>query len=93
FQQRDFPASIEALVGDRYCLGPQQGSFLSDPPRPASCIIQARGDDRDLIYVKCGSAEGTVLARGDATRFVSGVVPDESSVIQTIDRTRVRPIN
>jgi phosphoglycerol transferase MdoB-like AlkP superfamily enzyme len=91
FQQRDFPASIEALVGDRYCLGPQEGSFLSNPPMPPSCIIQARGDDRDLIYVKCGTAEGTVRATGDATRFVSGGVPDEPSIIQTINRTRARP--
>jgi sulfatase-like protein len=90
FQQRDFPASIEALVGDRYCLEPLQGSFLSDPPRPPSCILQARGDDRDLIYVKCGKAEGTVRATGDATKFVSGAVPDEESIIQTINRTRVR---
>jgi lipoteichoic acid synthase len=90
FQHRDFPASIEALVGDRYCLDPQQGSFLSDPPRPPSCIIQARGDDRDLIYVKCGTAEGTVRATGDATKFVSGTVPDEASIIETIHRTRVR---
>jgi len=91
FQQRDFPASIEALVGKQYCLAPQQGSFLSVPLRPPSCIIQARGDDRDLVYVKCGSAEGTVLARGDKTRFVSGSVPDESAIIETINRTRVRP--
>ncbi len=93
FQHRDFPASIEALVGDRYCLQPQQGSFLGPHPRPPSCIIQARGDDRDLIYVKCGRAEGTVRAIGDGTRFVSGAVPDEASIIQTINRTRVRRIN
>jgi len=91
FQQRDFGASIEALVGDRYCLGPQEGSFLSDPPIPPSCIMHARGDDRDLIFVKCGTAEGTVRAAGDATRFVSGAVPDETSIIQTINRTRVSP--
>jgi lipoteichoic acid synthase len=93
FQQRDFPASIEALVGDEYCLEPMEGSFLSDPPRPPGCIIQARGDDRDLIYVKCGTAEGTVRATGDATRFVSGAVPDEASIIQTVNRTRVRRLD
>jgi lipoteichoic acid synthase len=93
FQHRDFPASIEALIGDRYCLGPYEGSFLNTPARPPSCIIQARGDDRDLIYVKCGTAEGTVLATGDATRFVSGAVPYESSVIQVINSTRVRPVD
>jgi len=93
FQQRDFGASIEALVGDRYCLGPQEGSFLSDPPTPPNCIMHTRRDDRDLIFVKCGAAEGTVRAAGDATRFVSGAVPDEESIIQTVNRTRVRPVD
>jgi phosphoglycerol transferase MdoB-like AlkP superfamily enzyme len=92
FQQRDFSASIESLVSDRYCLGPQEGSFLSDPPIPASCIMHTLGVDRELIFVKCGNAEGTVRAAGDATRFVSGAVPDEASIIQTVNRTRVRPV-
>jgi phosphoglycerol transferase MdoB-like AlkP superfamily enzyme len=92
FQQRDFGASIEAVVGNQYCLGPQEGAFLSDPPKPASCIMHAHGDDRDLILVKCGTREGTVRASGDATRFASGAVDDEASVIQTINRTRVRPV-
>jgi hypothetical protein len=91
FQQRDFRASIEALVSDRYCIGPQEGAFLSDPPAPSDCIMHARGDDRDLIFVKCGTQEGTVLASGDATRFVNGSVMNESSIIQTINRTRARP--
>lgn len=90
FQQRDFSASIEALIGDKYCLGPQEGAFLSDPIAPPSCVMQAHGDDRDLIYVKCGTAEGTVRAAGDATRFVAGAVPDEASIIQTVNRTRAR---
>jgi len=91
FQQRDFSASIEALIGDQYCLGPQEGAFLSDPPIPPSCVMQARADDRDLIFVKCGDAEGTVRAAGDMTRFVSGGVPDEATIIQTVNRARVRP--
>ncbi len=91
FQQRDFRASIEALVGDRYCIGPQEGAFLSDPPAPSDCIMHARADDRDLIFVKCGTQEGTVRASGDATRFVNGSVRNESSIIQTVNRTRARP--
>src|SRR6202044_922801 len=80
FQQRDFSASIEALIGDKYCLGPQEGAFLSDPIAPPSCVMQAHGDDRDLIYVKCGTAEGTVRAAGDATRVVAGAVPDAAPI-------------
>jgi lipoteichoic acid synthase len=93
FQQRDFGASVESLISDQYCLGPQEGSFLSNPPTPSSCILQARGDDRDLIFVKCGTAEGTVHIAGDATRFVSGAVPDEASIIQTVNRNRARPVH
>lgn len=92
FQQRDFGASIESLVGGRYCLGPQEGSFLSDPPTPPGCIMHTLGVDRELILVKCGAQEGTVRASGDKTRFVSGAVPDEASIIETVNRTRVRPI-
>jgi hypothetical protein len=93
FQQRDFSPSIEALVGDSYCLGPFQGSFLSEPPRPPGCILNAMGIDRDLVFVKCGNQEGIVRAIGDATRFASGSVPDEASIIQFINRSRVRTLN
>ena len=91
FQQRDFRASVESLVAGQYSLDPQEGSFLSNPPQPPRCIIQARGDDRDLVYVKCNEAEGFVRATGDDTRFVSGAVPNEASIIETINRTRARP--
>jgi lipoteichoic acid synthase len=93
FQQADFRASIEALTGDRYCEGPEEGAFLSDPPTPAQCILHARADDRDLILVKCGTQLGTVKALGDATRFISGDVPNEPFIIQTINRTRARRID
>lgn len=90
FQQTDFRASIEALVTDRYYEGPEEGSFLSAPPTPSQCILHADGDDRDLVFVKCGNREGTVRASGDATRFISGSVPGEPLVIETINRTRAR---
>jgi hypothetical protein len=93
FQQRDFSPSIEALVDDSYSLGPFQGSFLSEPPKPPNCIMHAMGIDRDFVFVKCGAAEGVVRAIGDATRFVSGSVPDEASIIQFINRSRVRTVN
>jgi hypothetical protein len=51
------------------------------------------GIDRDLVFVRCGDAEGTVRATGDATRFVSGSVPDEAAIIQYINRSRVRTVN
>ncbi len=91
FQQRDFGASIEALLGERHCVGPQEGAFLADPPRPGRCIMHARGDDRDLIFVKCGSREGTIRVAGDTTGLVSGDVDDEASVVRTVNLTRMRP--
>lgn len=91
FQQRDTAASIESLVSSRYCLGPEEGSFLSSPSTPPSCVLHSRGDDRDLIFVQCGSDEGLVRVAGDRTRFVEGKVPDEAKVIETINRARARP--
>ena len=91
FQQRDFGASVETLVDKEYYLSPEEGSFLSDPPKPADCALYSRGDDRDLIFAKCGSQEATIKVSGDSTRVVTGAISDVASVIQTINRTRVRP--
>ncbi len=93
FQQGDFGASIESLVGDEYCRAPEEGSFLSDPPAPSPCILHSEGLDRDLILVKCGSMQGTVRVAGDATRFVDGGVPDEATVIRAVNWARARPVN
>lgn len=90
FQQRDLRASIESLVSQEYCLGPYEGSFLADRPAPGRCVMHARGDDRDLIFVKCGSKEGTIRVAGDATRVVSGDVVDDWSVVRTVNVTRIR---
>jgi lipoteichoic acid synthase len=91
FQQRDFGPSIEALVGERYCVGPEEGTFLTDPPAPGRCVLHGRADDRDLIFVKCGSREGTIGVAGDRTRVVDGQVDDEATVIRTVNRARMRP--
>jgi len=93
FQQTDFRASIESLVGDHYYEGPEEGSFLSDPATPSPCILHADGDERDLVFVKCGAQEGTVRASGDATRFINGSVKNEPLIIQAINRTRARLIH
>jgi phosphoglycerol transferase MdoB-like AlkP superfamily enzyme len=91
FQQRDFAASVEALVGDRYCVGPQEGAFLAEPPTPGRCIMHARADDRDLVFVKCGRHEGTISVAGDRTRVANGEVDDAASAIRTVNQTRMRP--
>jgi len=91
FQQRDLLASVESLVSGGDCRRPEEGNFLSEPPQPPRCILHSRGDDRDLVLVKCGTAEGVVRVAGDRTRFVEGAVPDEETILQTINRTRARP--
>lgn len=91
FQQRDLLASIESMVSGSDCRRPEEGNFLSVPPQPPGCILHARGDDRDLVLVKCGTAEGVVRVAGDRTRFVEGAVPDEETILQTINRMRARP--
>jgi lipoteichoic acid synthase len=93
FQQRDFGASIEALVSNEYYLGPYEGSFLSQPPKPSDCVLHARGDDRDLIFVKCGAQEGTIKVSGDSTRLIDGDIPDADSIVLTVNRTRARSPN
>lgn len=91
FQQRDFIPSVESLVQPTYTRTPFEGSFLADPAVPPRCILHARGDDRDLIYVRCGAQEGIVRVDGDHTRFLSGSVSNADEVLQTINRSRVRP--
>jgi lipoteichoic acid synthase len=91
FQQRDLLASIESLAGDGAWLRPEEGNFLTNPLRPPRCILHARGDDRDLVLVTCGSEEAVVRVAGDKTRFVKGHVADEDLILETINRTRARP--
>lgn len=91
FQQRDFMASVVSMVSGKSCLRPEEGDFLSSPVRPPACILHALGSDRDLVLVTCGSKEGVVRVAGDRTRFEEGSVPDEGTLLQTINRTRARP--
>ena len=90
YQQRDLAASIRALVQDEYCVDQFEGTMLGPNPTPPACIMHARGDDRDLILVKCGDREGVVRVAGDATAMASGSVPDDVSVIRTINKNRIR---
>lgn len=90
FQQRDLLASIESLVSGGAWLRPEEGTFLTNPPHPPRCILHARGDDRDLVLVTCGSQEAVVRVAGDNTRFIKGQVPDEDLILETINRTRAR---
>jgi lipoteichoic acid synthase len=91
FQQRDFMASIESVVTGKSSLRPEEGNFLSNPAQPPACVLHARGDDRDRVLVQCGSGQAIVHVAGDRTRFEEGHVPDEDTILETINRTRARP--
>jgi lipoteichoic acid synthase len=90
FQQRDIGASIEYLALDSIHLRPYEGIFTSRQPLSPRCIIHAQGIDRDLVFVKCGDDEATIRTMGDQTKVVRGAIPDEKSVLQAINLSRVR---
>jgi phosphoglycerol transferase MdoB-like AlkP superfamily enzyme len=92
FQQRDVPSSIRALVGSDYCTHPLEGTFLGVRSAPPMCVIHARGDDRDLVYVKCGAQEGVVSIDGDSTSFVAGRVEPAGTVLYAVNRARAREL-
>lgn len=93
FQQRDFMASIVSVISGKSRLRPEEGNFLSTPAQPPECILHARGDDRDRVLVQCGTETGVVHVAGDWTRFEEGQAPDEDTVLETINRTRARPLH
>lgn len=90
YQQRDLQSSVLALVSKAYCLDPYQGTMLGTDRRPPTCVMHARGDDRDLILVRCGDQEGVVAIAADATAVASGALPHEGAIIDAINRNRLR---
>jgi hypothetical protein len=89
-QQRDLKVSVEALVRQRYCADRYEGTFLGPSPTPPACVMQAKGDDRDLIFVGCAESHAVVRIAGDDTRVVQGSVDDEAGLLRAINYTRVR---
>ncbi len=90
YQQRDLQASLLALVADQYCLTPFEGAMFGPEPSAPGCVMHARADDRDLITVRCGEEEGVVIVAGDATAVASGTLSDGTSVVEAINRNRLR---
>jgi lipoteichoic acid synthase len=89
-QQVDLLPSVKSVVAERFCRSPYQGHFLRPHPAAAPCVLHARGDERDQVYVRCGDAEGQIKIDGDRTRVVSGEVPDAASLIDKIAFDRLR---
>jgi lipoteichoic acid synthase len=89
FQQHDLFASIRSVVSNRYCHDRWEGSFLSTAPLSASCVFHAKGESRDLVYVRCGTEEGIVYLNSDDTRFLEGNVSERESVLDRINMVRI----
>lgn len=90
FQQHDFFPSIRYLVSGQYCYSSWEGTFLSTNPRPARCIIHAKGESRDLVYVRCGQQEGMMYLDGDDTRMTSGNIEDATYVVDKVNFERIQ---
>jgi len=90
YQQRDLRASLDALVSAEACREPFEGTFLGPTPTPPACIMHARGDDRDLVFVKCDEEEGSVRLDGDRTNLTDGDLSRSDEVIHAINYQRLR---
>lgn len=70
-QQTDLMSSIVGLIQGRQCAGDTKGSlFPIEQAISPKCIFHARGDNRELITVKCeeNSQEFNIVLDGDNTR-------------------------
>jgi lipoteichoic acid synthase len=89
FQQHDLFPSIRAVVSSSYCHDRWEGTFLTPMPHPPTCILHAKGESRDLVYVRCGQQEGIVFLDGDRTHLASGDIADRKFVIDKINFERI----
>ena len=72
FQQADLSGSLLCLLTKECPVAPFRGALFEDPPRPPACVFSPMGNDRSLVYVRCGADEAMVRLDGDATRVVRG---------------------
>ena len=90
FQQHDLFASVRSVVSETHCYDRWEGNFLSVDPRSPMCIFHAKGESRDLVFVKCEREEGMVYLDGDETRFLEeGGVREPGVVIDRINMERI----
>ncbi len=90
FQQLDILPSIEWLVSAQTCTSDYNGIFLKPEPRSPRCVMHARGDDRDLVFAKCGDSSGNILVDGEDTRFLDGNLEAFDLLKQKINYERLR---
>jgi hypothetical protein len=88
WQQVDLGASLESLVAPSACRSSYQGSFLALRPSPPPCVLHVQGDDRDMLYARCGDERGAIKMDGPRTRLVRGELREERFLIDKIHHDR-----
>jgi hypothetical protein len=88
-QQTDLLPSLSRVVNARACRDEAGGWFLGGPVSGAGFIVHARGDDRDLLYVRAQGTEGLVRVDGDDTRIEEGAFPDPQEILDRVNYMRV----
>ena len=93
-QQTDLLTSLARVVGPESCRRVGDGAFFWGRVAEADFIAHARGDDRDLVYVRAWGEEGLVRVDGDATRVERGNFSDPLRILDWVNyvrMTRARP--
>jgi hypothetical protein len=88
FQQIDLLPSLTSIASEEFCRSSFAGHFLLPTRQPASCLLHARGDDRDMVYYLCGDDEGLVKIDGEETRIVLGETSEASRIVDKINHDR-----
>ena len=89
YQQVDLVASVRSALSKESCRSHFQGDFLGPDPSPPLWVLDARGDDRDMLYARGRGGEALIKIDGDRTRVVSGTIGDQALVIAKINHDRM----
>ncbi len=95
YQHVDVFSSLKTFAGSESCELDLFGSFYNGQSKasrfqPPQCLFFARGDDRNMVSVRCGEQKAAVLLDGDDTRIVKGELNQASTVVQLINALRIK---
>lgn len=92
FQQVDLFESLKAFASSgQVCRVKLFGEFFNSSagPSPPSCIFFSRGDNRNIVTVKCDNKTADIILDGDNTRLLNGAMPNEQSILELINALRI----
>lgn len=90
FQQADLPVSLACFLTAECRRRGWRGSILAKSSIPPRCVFFPMGNDRELVYVRCGDREAMIRLNGDKSRVTEGsLAPGEAEdVLYEIARIR-----